>query len=71
MINTYPNALFYVLQNPTWAELDQLDDLFDEYPDSVVYVVPRPVYFRHPSDDEDDDDDSESTSTEQNTNQES
>jgi hypothetical protein len=71
MINTYPNALFYVLQNPTWAELDQLDDLFDEYPDSVVYVVPRPVYFRHPSDDEGDDDDSESTSIEQNTNQES
>jgi hypothetical protein len=44
MMNRYPNAIFYILQHPTWAEPEQLQDLFDQYPDSVVYYVPRPSY---------------------------
>ncbi|GAB5585907.1 hypothetical protein Unana1_00807 [Umbelopsis nana] len=46
MIDRYPNAIFYVLQNPTWAEIYQLDELLDQYPDSVVYYVPRPKYLQ-------------------------
>jgi hypothetical protein len=44
MMNRYPNAIYYILQHPTWAEPEQLQDLLDEYPDSVVYYVPRPSY---------------------------
>ncbi|KAI8582552.1 hypothetical protein K450DRAFT_227704 [Umbelopsis ramanniana AG] len=44
MMNRYPNAIFYILQHPTWAEPEQLQDLFNQYPDSVVYYVPRPSY---------------------------
>ncbi|KAI9285591.1 hypothetical protein BC943DRAFT_323659 [Umbelopsis sp. AD052] len=44
MMIRYPNAIFYILQHPTWAEPEQLQDLFNQYPDSVVYHVPRPSY---------------------------
>ena len=44
MMNRYPNAIFYILQHPTWAEPEQLQDLFNQYPDSAVYYVPRPSY---------------------------
>lgn len=42
MVEKYPNAIFYALLDPTWAEQDQIDDLFQQYPDAVVYSVPRP-----------------------------
>jgi hypothetical protein len=44
VMNRYPNAIFYILQHPTWAEPEQLQDLFNQYPDSAVYHVPRPSY---------------------------
>ncbi|KAG2173358.1 hypothetical protein INT43_004732 [Umbelopsis isabellina] len=49
MIEEYPNAIFYALFDPTWAEQDQIDDFFQQYPDAVVYSVPRPRHLVPPT----------------------
>lgn len=49
MTAQYPNAIFYALLDPTWAEQDQIEDLFQQYPDAVVYSVPRPRHLAPPT----------------------